>query len=324
MTLNDICLPVKSNLEEFNDYFKSLMQTKVSLLNLVLRYITKRKGKQVRPALVFLSAKLVGEINPRSSIGASMIELLHTATLVHDDVVDKASERRGVASINAEWNNKIAVLVGDYLLSRGLLNAVNNNEFEFLKVTSNSVKRMSEGELLSIEKSKSVEITEEEYYQIIGDKTASLLSSCCEVGAISATDDKEKHLALKMYGEYVGIAFQLKDDILDFESKSSILGKPVANDIKEKKITLPLIYAFSKASKSEGKTVQKIIKNGNLKTKDIEDVINFIRKYDGIIYAQAQALEYSKKAKLQIEHFPESDAKKSLFEFADFVISRSS
>lgn len=324
MTLNDICLPVKSNLEEFNDYFKSLMQTKVSLLNLVLRYITKRKGKQVRPALVFLSAKLVGEINPRSNIGAAMIELLHTATLVHDDVVDMASERRGVASINAEWNNKIAVLVGDYLLSRGLLNAVNNDEFEFLKVTSNSVKRMSEGELLSIEKSKSVEITEEEYYQIIGDKTASLLSSCCEVGAISATDDKEKQLAMRMYGEYVGIAFQLKDDILDFESKSSILGKPVANDIKEKKITLPLIYAFSKASKSEGKAIQKIIKNGNLKTKDIEEVINFIKKYNGIVYAQEQALNYSNKAKEQIAQFPDSDAKKSLMEFADFVISRSS
>lgn len=324
MTLNDICLPVKSNLEEFNDYFKSLMQTKVSLLNLVLRYITKRKGKQVRPALVFLSAKLVGEINPRSNIGAGMIELLHTATLVHDDVVDMASERRGVASINAEWNNKIAVLVGDFLLSRGLLNAVNNDEFEFLKVTSNSVKRMSEGELLSIEKSKSVEITEEEYYQIIGDKTASLLSSCCEVGAISATDDKDKQLAMRMYGEYVGIAFQLKDDILDFESKSSILGKPVANDIKEKKITLPLIYAFSKASKSESKTIQKIIKNGNLKTKDIEEVINFIKKYNGIVYAQTQAKNYSNKAKEQIAQFPDSDAKNSLIEFADFVISRSS
>lgn len=324
MTLNEICLPVKENIENFHEYFKNTMQTKVSLLNIVLRYITMRKGKRVRPALVFLTASMVGEISERSNIGAAMIELLHTATLVHDDVVDKALERRGVASINAEWNNKIAVLIGDYLLSKGLQVSVNNNEFEFLKVTSKAVQRMSEGELLSMDKSRKLEITEQEYFQIISDKTASLLSSCCEIGALSVTDDKIIHEKMCLYGEYVGIAFQLQDDLLDYLSKSSILGKPVGNDLKERKITLPLIFAFSQSTKSEVKEIFKKIKAGKLTSSDISEIIEFVKIKGGIDYTYNKAISYSNQAKELIKDFPDSPSKTSLLNFADFVVERKS
>jgi octaprenyl-diphosphate synthase len=324
MTLNEICLPVKENIESFHEYFKNTMKTKVSLLNLVLRYITMRKGKRVRPALVFLTASMVGKVSERSNIGAAMIELLHTATLVHDDVVDKALERRGVASINAEWNNKIAVLVGDYLLSRGLQISVNNDEFDFLKVTSKAVKRMSEGELLSMDKGRKLEITEEEYFQIISDKTASLLSSCCEIGALSATNDKTIHEKMCLYGEYVGIAFQLQDDLLDYLSKSSILGKPVGNDLKERKITLPLIYAFSKSSKSEVKEVFSKIKSGKLSNTDISEIIEFVKLKGGIEYTFNYAKSFVNKAKELLNDMPDSPSKISLLNFADFVIERKS
>ncbi len=324
MTLNEICFPVKVNIENFHEYFKESMKTKVSLLNLVLRYITMRKGKRVRPALVFLTASMIGQISERTNIAAAMIELLHTATLVHDDVVDKAMERRGVASINAEWNNKIAVLVGDYLLSKGLQISVNNNEFEFLKVTSKAVKRMSEGELLSMDKGRNFEITEDEYFQIISDKTASLLSSCCEIGALSVSDDKILQEKMSLYGEYVGIAFQLQDDLLDYLSKSSILGKPVGNDLKEKKITLPLIYAFSKSTKSEVKEVYKKIKGGKLSNFDISEIIEFVKLKGGIDYTIAKADEYVALAKKILNDFPNSPSKNSLIGFADFVVDRKS
>ncbi len=322
MSLSEIAKIVKPNIEEFNTYFDEVMRTKVALLNLVLKYIALRKGKQVRPTLVFLSAGAVGSISKRSHIGAAMIELLHTATLVHDDVVDKAEERRGVASINANWNNKIAVLVGDFLLSKGLLESVENDEFQFLKVTARAVRRMSEGELMAVDKIKSFDISEEEYYQIISDKTASLLSACCEVGAISVTDDKSIHKKLELFGEYLGIAFQIKDDILDYESKSTILGKPVGNDIRERKVTLPLIYAFRNSESGEAKKIFKKMKSGNLSSVEVQSIIDFAEKNGGLDYSRTKAEEYRNLALEQIASFEDTEYKSALLNFADFVISR--
>ena len=324
MNLKDITKPINEHLSEFNTYFNKQLQTKVSLLNIILKYITAKKGKQVRPVMVFLSAEICGGVNKRSYTAASLVELLHTATLIHDDVVDEASERRGLASINAKWNNKIAVLIGDYLLSQGLLIAVDNNEYQFLHVTSKAVKRMSEGELLSIDKSRSVDIDEETYFSIISDKTASLLSTCCEIGAISSTDDIEKQTALKNYGEYVGIAFQIRDDIFDYMSRSALIGKPVGNDLKEKKITLPLLYALKNNPGKEAAQSIKLIKRGKLKQSEIEFIIDFVVKSGGIDYSEKKALYYSDLAKNLLCIFPESEAKQSLLNFADFVLERKS
>jgi len=322
MTLTEITKPVKDDLKEFSTYFKSNLNTKVALLNIIIKYVTQRTGKQIRPVLVFLSAKVSGEVNKRSYIGATLVELLHTATLIHDDVVDEATERRGIASINAKWNNKIAVLIGDFLLSKGLLTATDNNEYKFLQAVSVSVKRMSEGELLSIDKSRGGSIDEETYYRIIGDKTASLISTCCKIGSISATDNSDFNNALEQYGENVGIAFQIKDDILDYTSRSILLGKPVGNDIKEKKITLPLIYALSKMDSDEAERIQKRILKGKIKKNEIIELINRVIELGGIEYAEDSARIYIEKAKQNLAIFPESEAKNSLLLFADFVISR--
>jgi len=235
MKLETIIKPIKDDLDNFDRFFKSQLQSKVPLLNMVLRYVASRGGKKMRPALIFLTAKLFGELNHRAIIGASMIELLHTATLVHDDVVDEAQERRGFLSINAIWKNKVAVLLGDYLLSRGLLVSVENQEFEFLRVTSNAVKKMSEGELQSMEASRRMNYSLDTYFEIIRNKTAVLLRSCCEIGAISQNQSIDVIQDLGLFGELLGIAFQIKDDILDYTTNSTILGKPVGNDIKEKK-----------------------------------------------------------------------------------------
>ena len=220
------------------------MKSKVSLLDMIVSYLSKKKGKRIRPTLVFLSAEICGGSCERTYVGASLVELLHTATLIHDDVVDASSVRRGIASINAVWNNKIAVLVGDYLLGKGLLTAIDGGEFEFLKASSNAVRRMSEGELLQIQKSNEADLDEETYFKIISDKTASLMASCCEIGALSASADPAQHAALRDYGENIGIAFQIRDDIFDFSGSSKSIGKPVGNDLKEKKITLPLLFAL--------------------------------------------------------------------------------
>ncbi|MCO5251533.1 MAG: polyprenyl synthetase family protein [Candidatus Kapabacteria bacterium] len=322
MTLNDIIKPVKDDLKEFSSYFKGTLNTNVPLLNLIIKYVAQRKGKQLRPILVFLSAKICGEVNPRSFVGASLVELLHSATLIHDDVVDEASERRGLASINAKWNNKIAVLIGDFLLSKGLLTAIDNEEFDFLHAVSVAVKRMSEGELLSIDKSRSTSIDEETYFRIIGDKTASLLSSCCKIGAMSATTNTEYHQALSEYGENIGIAFQIKDDMLDYTSRSVLIGKPVGNDIKEKKITLPLLYALSKLDENDADKIKKRILKGKMTKGEIVELIEQVVQMGGIDYAERIAKEYVDKAKSYLEIFPESPAKTSFLQFADFVILR--
>lgn len=324
MNIKDISKPVAEHLNEFNKYFKEILKSENSLLNIILNYIANRKGKQVRPMLVFLSAELCGGVTERTYPGAAMAELLHIATLIHDDVVDNAIERRGMPSINAIWKNKISVLIGDYLLARGLLTALNNNEFGFLKITSNAVKRMSEGELLQIQKSKTIDIDEPTYFNIIADKTASLISACCEIGALSANVDERQQIALRNYGEFLGIAYQIRDDIFDYRSKSSVIGKPIGNDLKEKKLTLPLIYSFTKVKKTEAKEIVKLIKSGNLKSKDIKFIANFVIENGGIDYAEQKAEEYTKKALREIEFFDESPAKQSLIELTRFVIQRES
>jgi octaprenyl-diphosphate synthase len=321
MTLSDISKPIEQYIEDFESVLREQMKSNVLLLDTVVRYILRQRGKRIRPMLVLLSAAVCGEVGRRTYIGASMVEILHTASLVHDDVVDESSERRGMASINAIWKNKIAVLVGDYLLARGLLIAVNNEEFDFLRITSNSVRRMSEGELLQIQKSRQLDIDEDTYFRIIGDKTASLISSCCEIGASSASIEISHREALREYGELVGCAFQIRDDIFDYTS-SGVIGKPTGNDIKEKKLTLPLIYAFSQAPKQESKAILKLIKSAKQKS-DIRAVIEFVRSYQGLAYAETKAQSLIDQAKATLDIFEQSPAKQSLLAFADYSLQRS-
>jgi octaprenyl-diphosphate synthase len=298
------------------------MHSKILLLDIVVRYILRQKGKQVRPILVLLSAEVAGGISRRTYVAATMVELLHTATLVHDDVVDEADERRSFPSINAVWKNKVAVLVGDYLLSRGLLVAVDYEEFGFLKITSNAVKRMSEGELLQIQKSRQLDIREEEYFRIISDKTASLIATCCELGASSATDDLDARKALRNYGEMVGIAFQIRDDIFDYTSSDAEIGKPVGNDLKEKKLTLPLIYSINQAPRRESKKILGLIKNGSETEERSRTVREFVTQYGGLVYAEKTAIEYCARAREAIAPFPDGAAKRSLLEFVEFALKR--
>ncbi len=322
MTINDIIKPVEAHLKEFDSFFKKSMKSNVSMLDLIIKYMTRKKGKQVRPSIVFLTAEMCGGINQRSFTAAAMVELLHTATLVHDDVVDEAKERRGIASINASWSNKIAVLVGDFLLAKGLLSAIDNEEFGFLKALADAVKRMSEGELLQIQKSKETDVTEETYFRIIQDKTASLIATCCSVGALSATNDEKVISKMKMYGEYLGIAFQIRDDIFDLTGQSAKIGKPVGNDLKEKKMTLPLLYSLRQVPKKESKEIIKLVKNKNISKKEIEQVMKFVEVNGGIEFSEGKAMEYSNKALEMLADFPASVAKDSLVNLARFVVER--
>ncbi len=319
--LSEISRPIKVELEKFNGLFKDSMKSKVGLLDLVAKYILRQKGKKIRPLLVLLSSKVAGGVTERSYRGAILVELLHTATLVHDDVVDSAEKRRGLPSINAIWKNKVAVLMGDYLLSRGLLIAVENNDFDFLKTITETVKRMSEGELLQISKTKKLDIDEETYFKIISDKTASLLSTCCEIGALSTTKDQDEILAMREFGENLGMAFQIRDDILDYVGSSKLIGKPLGGDIKEKKITLPLIYSLQKADKSKANKIISIIKNGKSKG-NINEVIQFVKDSGGINYAYSIAQNYSKRAKENLKMFPDNESKLALQALVDFVIER--
>lgn len=322
-SLDTIKAPIESELKEFSGFFKDSMRSKVGLVDIIARYLVRQKGKRVRPILVFLSAKACGEVNESTYRAATLVEILHTATLIHDDVVDDADTRRGLASINAVWKNKIAVLMGDYLLSRGLLLSLENNDYFFLHSTSNAVKRMSEGELLQIQKSRQLNIDEETYLKIIGDKTASLLSTCTEIGAASATQDQQKRTMLREFGEHVGMAFQIRDDLLDYLGRKSIIGKPTGIDLKEKKLTLPLIYALSNAPRKDAKQALKMVKNG-AKQKEIEWVIQFVEANGGIDYAISRAEYYSELARTNLAPLPESPAKESLLQFVDFVMERNS
>lgn len=320
--LAHISKPIQQELDAFGTYFKQSMKSKVPLVDLVATYILKQKGKRIRPLLVFLAAKASGEINERSYRGAVLVELLHTATLVHDDVVDNADKRRGFPSINAIWKNKVAVLMGDYLLSRGLMIAVDGNDFDFLKIITDTVKRMSEGELLQIQKTRKLDIDEQTYFKIISDKTASLIQTCCEIGFLSTSKDEKYHQAIKTYGENLGLAFQIKDDILDFEGTTKLFGKPIGGDIKEKKLTLPLIHSLNNVSSSEAASIRKRIKNGD-KKESVKDVIEFVKKNNGIGYAAEKAKQIGEKAKESLSVLPDSPSKQSLISLIDFVLERS-
>ncbi len=319
--LSEISHPIKTELEEFERLFKKSMKSNVGLVDLIARYVIRQKGKKIRPLLVLLSAKLSGGVSERSYRGAVLVELLHTATLIHDDVVDNADKRRGFWSINAIFKNKAAVLMGDYLLSRGLMIAVEGKDFDFLGVITNAVRRMSEGELLQIQKTRKLDIDEETYFKVISDKTASLLETCCMIGSMSASENVEYHQAMKKFGESIGMAFQIRDDILDYEGSSKITGKPVGGDIKEKKITLPLIYSLKKVPKTEADKIRRMIKNNN-GNGDTREIINFVRDNGGIEYALKTAHDYSEKAKESLKLFPDSPAKIALEGLVDFVIDR--
>jgi octaprenyl-diphosphate synthase len=315
--------PVDKELKRFDDVFRDSMRSQVALVDVVTRYILRQKGKRVRPLLVMLSAKLCGEINPSTYRAATLIELLHTATLVHDDVVDDADTRRGLASINAVWKNKVAVLMGDYLLSRGLLLSLQFNDHYFLNSTSRAVKRMSEGELLQIQKSRQLNIDEETYIKIISDKTGSLFSACTDIGAASTTQDPQKRELLKAYGENVGLAFQVRDDLLDYLGRKSILGKSTGSDIKEKKLTLPLIYALRSSDRHEATQALRYIKKG-AKQKEIMWVLDFVRANGGIEYSSKKAESFAELASASLASFPDSPVKRSLLQFVSFIIERNS
>ncbi|WP_372754882.1 polyprenyl synthetase family protein [Labilibaculum sp.] len=320
-SIRDIKFPVKQEMEQFESFFKDSMKTKIRLLDIINRYIIKRKGKEIRPILVFLSAKLSGEISQSTYTAASLTQLLHTATLIHDDVVDEAYERRGFFSINALWKTKAAVLVGDFLLSKGLLIALDNNEFEQLKVVSNAVREMSEGELLQLEKSRKLNITEEVYFDIIYKKTASLISSCTQLGALSAKASKEDQQKLKKFGEQLGIAFQMKDDLFDYEKQGNI-GKPTGNDIKEKKLTLPLIYVLKNSSEKERRWALKIIRKYNKDSNKVNELISFVKEKGGIEYTRAKMMEYKQNALNILAEFEDSEAREALIHLVDYTITR--
>lgn len=320
--LDKIKQPIAKEIKEFEPRFRESMKSRVSLLDKIMHYIVKRKGKQMRPMFVFLSAKMFGETTDSTYRAAAMIELLHTATLVHDDVVDDSNKRRGFFSINAIWKNKIAVLVGDYLLSKGLLLAVENDEFELLRIMSNSVKEMSEGELLQIEKARKLDITEEVYYDIIRQKTATLIASCCASGTNSVGMDKETIEKMRLFGEYTGIAFQIKDDLFDYGSDGETIGKPTGIDIKEKKMTLPLIYSLNNASRSDKNRIIKIVKKHNENKRKVKEVINFVIETGGIEYAQNAMLAYKNKALAILKDFEQNEANKALAELVIYTTER--
>lgn len=314
--------PINEEMEKFELFFRSSMQTKVPLLNVIMNYILRRKGKQMRPMFVFLSSKMLkNEVENATYTAAALIELLHTATLIHDDVVDEAYERRGFFSINALWKSKISVLVGDYLLSKGLLLAVDNNEFDLLKIVSVAVKEMSEGELLQIQQSRKLRITEDIYYDIIRKKTAALIAACTACGAKSSGANDEMVEKMRLFGEHVGMAFQIKDDLLDYQNNGSI-GKPSGNDIKEKKLTLPIIHVLKNASGADQKRILSIVKRHNKNKIKVQEVINFVIEKGGLDYTTQKMNEYRSLALEILSEMPEGESKKSMIELVNYVVDR--
>jgi octaprenyl-diphosphate synthase len=318
--IDQIKKPIAADIDVFEEKFKASMHSDAPLLDRITHYIVKRKGKQIRPMFVFFAAKLCGGIIESTHRGAALVELLHTATLVHDDVVDNAYERRGFFSINALWKNKIAVLVGDYLLAKGLLLSVNNNEFRLLQIVSEAVKQMSEGELLQIEKVRRMDIGEDLYFDVIRQKTASLIASCCACGAASAGADEETVEKMRLFGEKVGIAFQIKDDTFDFGTDD--VGKPLGIDIKEKKVTLPLIYALNRTSKTEKKRIINLVKNHNDEPLKIQQIIDFVNENDGVHYAEQKMSQYQQEAFDILYTFEESEARTGLEQLVRYTTER--
>ncbi|MFY0628023.1 MAG: polyprenyl synthetase family protein [Reichenbachiella sp.] len=321
INIKDIQAPIAQEMAEFEKKFRQSMKSKVKLFDKIMTYIVKRKGKQMRPMFVFLSASTVGEITESSFRGASLIELLHTATLVHDDVVDESTYRRGFFSVNALWKNKIAVLVGDFLLSRGMLLSIDNEDFDLLKIVSEAIREMSEGEILQMDKAKKLDINEEVYYDIIRQKTASLITACCKVGAASAGADPTAVQTMGDFGEKVGMAFQIKDDLFDYGTQE--IGKPLGIDIREKKMTLPLIYALSQSSWQEKRHIINLIKKHSEETKKVNEVIAFVKEKGGLEYATEVMNKYHQEAIQILKTFPESEARTSLEHLVEYTIERS-
>ncbi len=320
LSLAEIQAPVASELNEFEKRFRENMRSKTPLLDHITHYIVKRKGKRIRPLFIFLTARLCGGVTERTYLGASLIELLHTATLVHDDVVDDSMLRRGVFSINAIWKNKIAVLVGDYLLSKGLLLSIEHVEFDFLRISSEAVRLMSEGELLQIEKARKLDIKESVYFDIIRQKTASLISSACSIGAASAGADKETIARLNNFGEKVGMSFQIKDDLMDYGYEKT--GKPRAIDIKEKKMTLPLIYTLNKVSTKEKHKLIQVVKKHNKNKKKVSWLMETVRETGGLDYASKIMYQYRDEAMDIIKTFGNQNARESLLQLIRFTTER--
>jgi octaprenyl-diphosphate synthase len=320
--VSQIKAPIAHEMELFEKKFSLFMSSRVALLNKITHFIVNRKGKQMRPMFVFLVAKMVskGEVNDRVYRGASVIELIHTATLVHDDVVDDSNRRRGFFSLNALWKNKIAVLVGDYLLSKGLLLSIDNDDFDLLKIISVAVREMSEGELLQIEKARKLDITEDIYYDIIRQKTATLIAACCSLGAAAVKPETEHVENMRLFGEYIGMAFQIKDDLFDYGERK--IGKPTGIDIKEQKMTLPLIYVLNKANPKDKKWLINSIKNHNKDKKRVNKVIDYVKSNGGLDYAVEQMKTYQEKALNILKTYPESEFKSSLISMVDYVIER--
>tara|TARA_B110000008_G_C16932464_1_gene549290 strand:+ start:630 stop:1607 length:978 start_codon:yes stop_codon:yes gene_type:complete len=321
-TVSQIKQPIEYEMELFEKKFQLSMYSKVSLLNRITHYVVNRKGKQMRPMFVFLIAKMFnnGDVNDRTYRGASVIELIHTATLVHDDVVDESNKRRGFFSINALWKNKIAVLVGDFLLSKGLLLSIDNSDFDLLKIISTAVREMSEGELLQIEKARKLDVTESVYFEIIRKKTATLIAACCEMGSQSVMAPKTEVENMRQFGEYIGMAFQIKDDLFDYGTQK--IGKPTGIDIKEQKMTLPLIHTLNNCSKKEKKWVVNSIKNYNTDKVRVNELIHFVKEKGGLDYAVSKMKEYQKMALAILRKYPDSTYKESLELMVNYVIER--
>lgn len=315
--------PIFNEMEIFEKKFHQSMISKVALLNRITYYIVNRKGKQMRPMFVFLTAKMIsgGEVNERAYRGASVIELIHTATLVHDDVVDDSNRRRGFFSVNALWKNKIAVLVGDYLLSKGLLLSIDNGDFDLLKIISVAVREMSEGELLQIEKARRLDITESVYYEIIRQKTATLIAACCALGARAVRKDDDGQVEnMRRFGELIGMAFQIKDDLFDYTD--DVIGKPTGIDIKEQKMTLPLIYALNNSSDKEKKWIVNSIKNHNKDKNRVKEVIQLVKNKNGLRYAEQKMIQFQQEALLLLSIYPQSPYKEALILMVNYVIER--
>jgi len=320
---NEITGPVEAELSQFEPFFKKSTKSSIPFLDAIMNYILRRKGKQMRPILVFLTAKLNGTFNDRTYHAALTIELLHTATLVHDDVVDESYQRRGYFSVNAIWKNKIAVLVGDFILAKGLLWSIEHKDYDILQFISQAVREMSEGEILQIQKARKLDITESVYFDIIRKKTASLMATSAAVGTCSVTEDAETIERMRLFGEYAGIAFQIKDDLFDFQ-KSNLLGKPTGNDLHEKKITLPLIYALNQGSSSEKRKVLDIVRKKSKTASDLTEVSKFIAGKGGFDYAESVMQEYHQKALAQLTSYPDSEYKRALVAFVGYITTRES
>ena len=320
LSIDEIKKPIAAEIDAFEEKFTASMKSSVPLLDRITHYIVKRKGKQIRPMFVFLSASVSGGINESTYRGAALVELLHTASLVHDDVVDNSYQRRGFFSINALWKNKIAVLVGDFLLSKGLLLSVEHNDFHLLRIVSEAVRQMSEGELLQIEKVRRMDIDEGIYYDVIRQKTASLIASCCACGAASSGADEETVEKMRLFGEKIGIAFQIKDDMFDFGTDD--VGKPLGIDIKEKKITLPLIYALNQVPSGDKRRMINLVKNHNDEPKKIAEIINFVKSTGGLQYAESQMKIYQDEAFAILNTFPEGEARTSLEQLVRYTTER--